>query len=320
MRQPPHSDTTGSGDFPAVPARRAQAGHGRGGRPGRAARPGRLRRRAAASRRRVRPQVRGGVYSHGATGGGLKDTLEPYFPVTNPDIARCLQLYEPLLRWNAEYQIEPSVAESVTPNRGQHPVDDPAAPGRGVPPRQDGDRRGRPVQPGHGHRPEEHRLRRHRAGHHPRAEQLEDRRPADDPAAAQLALRGARPAAGRVHRRHPAHRLRRQPTPSAPDRSPTGSFVPGQLRQFARHENYWDGPPWVDELFIYDFADDAAKVNALLAGQVQSVDNLPNYLAGHHRAAGCLAVGLGDRRLGAVHHAGRRRAVLRRAGARRRCG
>ncbi len=63
-----------------------------------------------------RPQLRGGSYSHGATGGGLKDTLEPYFPVTNPDIARCLQLYEPLLRWNAQYEIEPSVAEAATPN------------------------------------------------------------------------------------------------------------------------------------------------------------------------------------------------------------
>ena len=62
------------------------------------------------------PQLRGGVYSHGATGGGLKDTLEPYFPVTNPDIARCMQLYEPLLRWDANYEIEPSVAESATPN------------------------------------------------------------------------------------------------------------------------------------------------------------------------------------------------------------
>jgi peptide/nickel transport system substrate-binding protein len=64
----------------------------------------------------TKPQLRGGTYSHGATGGGLKDTLEPYFPVTNPDIARCLQLYEPLLRWNAQYQIEPSVAEAATPN------------------------------------------------------------------------------------------------------------------------------------------------------------------------------------------------------------
>ena len=63
------------------------------------------------------PQVRGGVYSHGATGGGLKDTLDPHFPVTNPDIARCFQLYEPLLRWNADYQIEPSVAESVSRTR-----------------------------------------------------------------------------------------------------------------------------------------------------------------------------------------------------------
>ncbi len=57
-------------------------------------------------------------------------------------------------------------------------------------------------------------------------------------------------------------------------------FVPGQLSQFDRFANYWDGPPFVDELIIYDFADDAAKVNALLAGQVQSVDNLPSYLAG----------------------------------------
>ena len=27
------------------------------------------------------PQVKGGVYSHGATGGGLKDSLSPHFPV-----------------------------------------------------------------------------------------------------------------------------------------------------------------------------------------------------------------------------------------------
>ena len=103
--------------------------------------------------------------------------------------------------------------------------------------------------------------------------------PTDDPAAAQLAVRGARPAAGRVHRRdHPDRLRRQQPVGTGP--FAYQHFVPGQLSQFARHENYWDGPAWVDELFIYDFADDAAKVNALLAGQVQSVDNLPNYLAG----------------------------------------
>ena len=104
------------------------------------------------------PQVRGGVYSHGATGGGLKDTLEPYFPVTNPDISRCLQLYEPLLRWNPGYEIEP-VAESVTPN-ADNTSDPPAARRRGVPPRQDGD----PDDVMHTWPPSpirEHRLRRH---------------------------------------------------------------------------------------------------------------------------------------------------------------
>ena len=115
-------------------------------------------------------------------------------------------------------------------------------------------------------------------------------------------------------RRHPPDRLRRRATRSAPARSRYKRFVPGQLSQFDRFDNYWDGPPFVDELIIYDFPDDAAKVNALLAGQVQSVDNLPSYLVEHHRAAGRVAADLRDRRLGAVHDAGRRRAVLRRAG------
>jgi peptide/nickel transport system substrate-binding protein len=34
------------------------------------------------------PQRKGGVYAHGATGGGLTDTLDAHFPVTTPDIAR----------------------------------------------------------------------------------------------------------------------------------------------------------------------------------------------------------------------------------------
>ena len=103
--------------------------------------------------------------------------------------------------------------------------------------------------------------------------------PTDDPAAAQLALRGARPAAGRIHGRDPPDRLRRHsPGRHRPVRLP--AFRPRPAVPVRPAENYWDGPAWVDELIIYDFADDAAKVNALLAGQVQSVDNLPNYLAG----------------------------------------
>ena len=50
---------------------------------------------------------------HGATGGGLKDSLDPHFPVTIPDIARVRQLYESLYRFTPEYEIEPALAEEL---------------------------------------------------------------------------------------------------------------------------------------------------------------------------------------------------------------
>jgi peptide/nickel transport system substrate-binding protein len=226
-----------------------------------------------------KPQLRGGVYSHGATGGGLKDTLEPYFPVTNPDIARCMQLYEPLLRWNAQYEIEPSVAESITPNADNTQwtiklrdgvefhhgktltaedvmfslgkVTDPKKPGSG----------GTEL-----------------------AKFLELKNSKIvDPKTILLQLNSPYAVLDQLLAEYTVGIL-----PTDFDASlPVGTgpfaydrFVPGQLSSFVRHDNYWDGPPFVDQLIIYDFADDAAKVNALLAGQVQSVDNLPNYLAG----------------------------------------
>jgi peptide/nickel transport system substrate-binding protein len=54
------------------------------------------------------------------------------------------------------------------------------------------------------------------------------------------------------------------------------SFTPGQQSVFKRFPNYWQHPkPYVDELTIIDFVDDTARVNALLGGQVQAIDNLP---------------------------------------------
>ena len=54
------------------------------------------------------------------------------------------------------------------------------------------------------------------------------------------------------------------------------SFTPGQQSVFKRFPNYWQHPkPYVDELTIIDFTDDTARVNALLGGQLQAIDNLP---------------------------------------------
>src|SRR4051794_11991153 len=225
------------------------------------------------------PQLRGGVYSHGATGGGLKDTLEPYFPVTNPDIARCMQLYEPLLRWNANYEIEPSVAESATPNGDNtqwtiklrdgvefhhgksltaedvmfslKKVTDPEKPGSG----------GTELS---------------------KILELQNSKIVD-PKTILLQLNQPYAVLDQLLAEYTVGILPTDfdvSTPVGTGPFKYNRFVPGQLSQFDRFDNYWDGPPFVDQLIIYDFADDAAKVNALLAGQVQSIDNLPNYLAG----------------------------------------
>jgi peptide/nickel transport system substrate-binding protein len=54
------------------------------------------------------------------------------------------------------------------------------------------------------------------------------------------------------------------------------SFTAGQQSEFAKFADYWeDGKPYVDKLIIIDFPDDTARVNALLGGQVDAIDNLP---------------------------------------------
>jgi peptide/nickel transport system substrate-binding protein len=54
------------------------------------------------------------------------------------------------------------------------------------------------------------------------------------------------------------------------------SFTAGQRSVFVKNPDYWEtGKPYVDELTIIDFPVDTARVNALLGGQVDAIDNLP---------------------------------------------
>jgi peptide/nickel transport system substrate-binding protein len=54
------------------------------------------------------------------------------------------------------------------------------------------------------------------------------------------------------------------------------SFTAGQQSVFKKFPNYWQkGRPYADTLTIIDFTDDTARVNALLGGQVDAIDNLP---------------------------------------------
>ncbi len=82
------------------------------------------------------PQKTGGILTHGATGGSSKDSLDAHNAVTNPDIARVFNLYEPLLIWDNDYRIAPALAESVESSSDALDLDGEAAPGRHLPQRQ----------------------------------------------------------------------------------------------------------------------------------------------------------------------------------------
>lgn len=216
---------------------------------------------------------------HGATGGGLKDSLDPHFPVTFPDIARVRQLYEPLLRYNARMEAEPAVAQEI-----EHNADATAWTIRV----RDGIRfhNGRLVEA------EDVRA--------SFARMLDPKNPA--PYASDIApiadIAGSRILDRRTFRlalKEPYATLDlvlasyslgiiphdfdlANPVGTGPFKADL--FVPGQRSRFRRFDEYWDVPASFEELAIIDFSDDAAKVNALLAGQVHTIDNLPTYLGG----------------------------------------
>lgn len=216
---------------------------------------------------------------HGATGGGLKDTLDPHFPVTIPDIARVRQLYDPLLRFSPDYTIEPALAEEITPNADATQWTIRLRPGVLF-------HDGRPL--------------RARDVAASLARMLDKENPS--PFLADLApladLQSSRVLDDRTYRfvlKEPYAVLDQvfanytvgiipedfdlaRPVGTGPFRF--DQFVPGQRSRFLRNEHYWGQSAAYDELVILDFTDDAAKVNALLAGQVQTIDNLPTYLAG----------------------------------------
>lgn len=220
------------------------------------------------------PQKSGGLLIHGATGGGSKDTLDPHQPVTNPDIARVNNLYEPLLFWNSNYELEPALAESVeassdgitwtikmrpgvTFHNGKdvtaedvlfsiQRVADPKAPLSG-------------------------------GGQLSQIIDFSSTKVVDE-TTLELVLNTPYAILDSLLAEYTLGII-----PTDFDiKNPVGtgafaykSFDPGKTSTFTKYADYWGDAAFVDELQIQDFADDNAKVNALQANQVQTIDNLP---------------------------------------------
>ncbi len=216
----------------------------------------------------------GGVLVHGATGGSSKDTLDAHSPVTNPDIARTMNLYEPLLIWDNQYKIAPALAESVTPS------DDAMTWTVKL-------RQGVTFHNGKDVTPEDVLFSIKRVAD-PKA-----------PTSAGVALapiidlnqtKKVDASTIEIKLKSPyavldyllaEYTFGIVPTDYDP-KNPVGtaafkykSFSPGKNSVFVKYNDYWGDKAHVDELHIQDFADPSAQVNALQAGQVQTIDNLP---------------------------------------------
>jgi peptide/nickel transport system substrate-binding protein len=220
------------------------------------------------------PPRYGGKLRVGVVGGSSKDSLDAHAPVTHPDQARVFQLYETLLRFNSNYELEPALAESVE--------SDPLALTWTI------------------------RLRDGVEFHNGKTLTADDvihtlRRIADpsNPKSgatglSSLDLNGMRsldPRTVRLTLTKPDVTLPDQFAQYANGIVPVGydpkhpvgtgpfvhaSFDPGQQSLFTRHRHYWrPGQPYLDEVVISDFPDDTARVNALLGGQVDAIDQVP---------------------------------------------
>ncbi len=219
-------------------------------------------------------QRSGGILIHGATGGGSKDTLDPHQPVTNPDIARVNNLYEPLLFWNNNYELEPALAESVEsssdartwtikmrPGVTFHNGKDVTAEDAWFSIQRFADPKA-PLSAGG------------------QLSQIIDFQSTKvvDATTLELVLNTPYAILDSLLAEYTAGII-----PTDFDiNQPVGtgafayqSFQPGKTSTFTKYADYWGDAAFVDELQIQDFSDDNAKVNALQAGQIQTLDNLP---------------------------------------------
>ncbi|HET8603359.1 MAG TPA: ABC transporter substrate-binding protein [Marmoricola sp.] len=220
------------------------------------------------------PQRSGGVLIHGATGGSTKDTIDPHRPVTNPDIARVSNLFEPLLFWDDNYQIAPALAESVEPEPDARTWTIRL-------------RKGVTFHNGKDVTADDVLFTLHRVAN-PKAPtsaggtlsqilDFQQTKKVDDTTVKVVLKRPyailqyllAEYTLGII----PSDFNLNNPVGTGAFRYV--SFQPGKNSVFKKYDGYWGHPAYVDQLQIQDFSDPNAQVNALLAGQIHTMDNLP---------------------------------------------
>jgi peptide/nickel transport system substrate-binding protein len=220
-------------------------------------------------------QKTGGILIHGATGGGSKDTLDPHQPVQAADIARCCNLYEPLLFWNNDFQLEPALAESVEPSSDAKTWTVKMRQGVTF-------HNGKTVTANDAwlsiQRVADPKAPLSAGGQLSQIIDFQSSKVVDD-TTLEIVLNTPYAILDTLLAEYTLGII---PDGKFDPENPVGtgafaykSFTAGKTSTFTKYTDYWGDPAFVDELQIQDFADDNAKVNALQAGQIQTLDNLP---------------------------------------------
>ncbi len=230
-------------------------------------------------------QGSGGILIHGATGGSSKDTLDPHAPVTAADIARCNNLYEPLLFWNSNYELEPALAESVEASKDG--ITWTVKMRQGVT-----FHNGKPVTAADAwfsiQRVSNPKAPTSAGGQLSTILDFQSSKVVDD-ATLQLVLKTPYAILDSLLAEYTLGIIPEDfdvANPVGTGAFAFKSFEPGKTSTFTKYADYWGDPAFVDELQIQDFSDDSARVNALQAGQIQTVDNLPYNLIDTIKGAG----------------------------------
>lgn len=214
----------------------------------------------------------GGTLRVGIVGGSAKDSLDANAPVTHPDEARVINLYDTLATYDTNHVIVMDLADKITPSADAKTWTVHLRPGIKF-------SNGKPITSAD----VIFTFRRLTDPKNPLTASLNtlerDKMTAPDPQTIVFPFSApfvtfpdvvAAYANGIV----PVGYNPAQPVSSGPFM--VQSFTPGQQSVFVKNPYYWrKGEPYIDKLILIDFPDDTARVNALLGGQVDAIDQLP---------------------------------------------
>ncbi len=216
--------------------------------------------------------VRGGVLRFGSQGQSSGDHLEAQAPSTQADFARAWQLYSPLARVDAAFEIEMDLAESITPNKDATEWTIKIKPGITF-------HNGKELTAKDVLFTFQRMISQEFSGavmvpelEIPRATILDKhtlRIPCSQPFANFVEVMVSSPFFFIIPEGYDPN----NPVGTGPFKYK--SFTPGQESEFVRFADYYEsGLPYLDAITTLDFADEQSQINALLGGSVDLTDLL----------------------------------------------